>query len=413
MKILMLTQVLPYPPDSGPKIKTWNVIKYLAQRHDLVLVSFVRGQQSDAEDTIRDQGIEVHTVPIRRNRVEELRALLASVVNGRPVLIERDFRPAMRDLIFGLAKTHKFDLVHADQLNMAQYAHLVPDSTKLLDAHNALWMLYKRLSETMRPGPMKWILKRDWKLLRRYEGRVCREFDQVIAVSSQDRSWLLDAAEIPLNIAIIPITVDLEQYQTVFQTGTSSHILHLGTMYWPPNVEGVLWFLQQVWPLIRAKEPPVVFDVVGARPPDEILAIGRADRRVRVHGYVEDLAPILQKAGVMIVPVGAGSGMRVKILEGLARGIPIVTTSMGAEGIDVVSGKHLIVADTPSAFARGVLRLLDHSEEAARMAEQGRRLIAMEYDYLRVLPRLDEIYLDQEKRSSALVPGSIEKIEAQ
>lgn len=392
MKILMLSQVLPYPPDSGPKIKTWNVLKYLAPRHEVVLVSFVRGNQDQSVEAIRNMGLEVHTVPIHRTRLQDLRALLMSVVGRRPMLIERDFRPAMRDLVQDLGATHKFDIVHADQLNMAQYGCLIQGAKKVVDAHNALWVLYKRLSQTMRPGPMKWILQRDWKLMREYEGRICREYDDVIAVSQQDLLALREAAGEELDIAIIPITLDLDEYESIPSIDGPPHILHLGTMYWPPNVEGVLWFLREVWPRIKERDGEVVFDVVGARPPDSILAFAKSDGRVRVHGYVEDLTRYLETARAMIVPLAAGSGMRVKILDGLARGVPIVTTSVGAEGISVEHGKHLLVADEPDEFAQCVLRLLGNADQAMAMANRGRELVAEEYDYRNVLGLLDKVY---------------------
>jgi len=392
MKILFLTQVLPYPPNSGPKFKTWNVLKYLSRRHQVVLVSFVREEKRESLEAIRALGIEVHTVPMKRGVARDIGFALWSLLTGQPFMIVRDTRSGMSRLIHELCREHQFHVVHVDQLNMAPYASAIPQAVRVLDAHNALWVLYKRLAEVTRTGPTSWLLNRDWRLLRAYEGQVCREFDHVIAVSSIDKAALAQAAGSDADISVIPITVDMAELNAVDRSSDDGHILHIGTMYWPPNSEGVLWFLERVWPLIRARDEDVVFDIVGARPPQAIVELGRLDECVRVHGFVDDPQVYLQSARVMIVPLRAGSGMRVKILEGLARGIPIVTTSLGVEGIEAQSGKHLIVADSVESFADGVLQLLQNRGRAEALAAAGRALVERNHDYRRILRKLDSVY---------------------
>src|SRR5687768_13042202 len=172
MRVLLLTQVLPYPPDSGPKVKTYYVLKYLARQHDVTLVSFVR--DSDKPEYV--QHLEtlcerVITVPISRSPIHDLRFLGKSLLTGQPWMMLRDERDDMRTALAKLQATTHFDVVHADQLNMGQYALPFKNSRIVLDLHNALWVLYKRLSETLPfTKPMKYILIRDWRLLKRYEG---------------------------------------------------------------------------------------------------------------------------------------------------------------------------------------------------------------------------------------------------
>ncbi len=171
MNILLLTQVLPYPPDSGPKVKTWNAIKYLAQHHSVTLASFVRGDQSAHVRALEGVCKAVYTVPITRHPLNELKYMGLSLLSGEPYLILRDDRVAMRQLVDRLASETTFDIVHADQLNMAQYAARVSSGCKVLDAHNALWLLYKRLCDTMKPGPKKWMLGRDWRRLKNMKAK--------------------------------------------------------------------------------------------------------------------------------------------------------------------------------------------------------------------------------------------------
>ena len=152
MNVLLLTQVLPYPPDSGPKVKTWNVLKYLAERHEVTLVSFVRGDQSGDVRHLKQYCWAVHTVIIKRGAARDVWYMTHSLLAGQPFLMVRDDRAAMRRLVDRLASETRFDITHADQLNMAQYAARVPGTFKVFDAHNALWLLYQRLWQTMKPG---------------------------------------------------------------------------------------------------------------------------------------------------------------------------------------------------------------------------------------------------------------------
>jgi glycosyltransferase involved in cell wall biosynthesis len=392
MKILLLTQVLPYPPDSGPKVKTWNVLKYLAQRHEVTLVSFVRGDQSAEAKQLQRYCSAIYTVPMVRGALRDGLAMGRSLLNGQPWMMVRDDRAAMGRLVDRLASETPFDIAHADQLNMAQYSARVTGARKVLDAHNALWLLYKRLWETMEPGPKKLMLGRDWRLLKEYEGRVCREFDAVLAVSQEDKAALQEAAGQPLGVTIIPITVDTDEVIPVTRQPGANHILHIGTMYWPPNIDGVLWFVHQVYPLIRAKRPHTIFDLVGARPPREILDLGGDGTGINVTGYVKDPTPYLEQAGVMVVPLRAGGGMRVKILNALAQSVPIVTTGLGCEGIAVTPGQDILVADNPEEFAEAVLRVLDSPEFAAQLANNGRRLAEQQYDYRQACLPIDAVY---------------------
>jgi len=392
MNVLLLTQVLPYPPDSGPKVKTWNVLKYLVRHHTVTLASFVRGDQSAEVEYLKKYCRAVHTVPMTRNPVEDGLALARSLASGEPWMMVRDDRAAMRQLVDRLAAEKRFDVAHADQLNMAQYAARVRGARKVLDAHNALWLLYKRLWQTMGAGPKKWLLGRDWRLLKAYEGRLCREFDVVLAVSDEDKCALIEAMGRPREIAVIPIAVDTDEIPVVNRRADAQHLLHIGTMYWPPNIDGMQWFISEVYPAIRAQRPDVKLNVVGSRPPQELIDLNDKGLGINVTGYVKDPQPYLEQAGVFIVPLRAGGGMRVKILEALSRGLPLVTTTLGCEGIAVEHGKHVLIADTPEEFAQATLRLLADRALADELGRNGGQLIETTYDYRAACRPLDQLY---------------------
>jgi glycosyltransferase involved in cell wall biosynthesis len=163
-------------------------------------------------------------------------------------------------------------------------------------------------------------------------------------------------------------------------------------MFYPPNVDGVYWFATEVFPLVRNRLPDVQFRIVGSRPPQRIRALATGDRGIVVMGYVPDLEPVLRESAVMVVPVHSGSGMRVKILEAFARGIPVVSTTIGVEGIEARAGEHLLVADDPESFATQVVRLASDREQAARLATAGRALAETRYDWRTALSGLDVVY---------------------
>lgn len=392
MEALLLTQVLPYPPTSGPTVKTYYVLKYLAQRRDVTLVSYVR--DTDRPEAIRHLEAlckAVHVVPMRRSPVRDLGYLGKSLLTGQPWVMARDDLAAMRQMVDHVTQTGRFDVVHADQLNMAQFALRVSDAKKVLDLHNALWTLYRRLWQAMGGGPRKWLFGRDWRLLKPYEGRMCRRFDVVLAVSEEDKRALVEAGA-QEDIVIIPIAIDTREVKMLERAPAEPNIVHIGTMFWPPNVDGILWFLREIYPLVKARVPGVRFTLIGARPPKEIVQIGEADPSVRVTGFVDDPEPYLCTSHLMVVPLRAGGGMRVKILNALAQGLPMVSTTLGCEEIAVTHEKDILIADEPAAFADAVVRLLNDPALGHKLAANGRALAEKVYDYRTACRPLDRVY---------------------
>jgi len=392
MRVLLLTQVLPYPPDSGPKVKTFNLIKYLTQQHEITIASFVRGDKSAEIRELNRYCKAVYTIPIARSIIADSYALIKSMTTNQPWIILRDNRDSMHQLVDKLTKNNHFDIIHVDQLNMAQFAERIKGTPKVLDAHNALWLLYKRLANTMAHGPQKWILNRDWPLLKQYEGDICNQFEAVTAVSDEDKIALQEAAGHNKDITVINISVDLDEMPLIERSDQADHVLHFGTMYWPPNIDGITWFLNEILPIVQQNRASTIIDLVGARPPQSIISRAQIEPHVNVTGYVADLTPYLEMAGVFIVPLRAGGGMRVKILEALARGLPLVTTTVGCEGIAVEHERHVLIANTPEEFANAIIRLLNDQNFAKQLGLAGRHLIETTYDYHSACKPLDKVY---------------------
>ncbi|MFV2044119.1 MAG: glycosyltransferase [Anaerolineales bacterium] len=438
MHILFLTQIVPYPPDAGPKIKTWQVLRYLAEiGHQISLATFVRPEERDHLPALEKYCSGIYPIAIQRSRLADIGYWLKSQFTGRPFLVERDKVPAMSQLVRDLMSENSIDVIHADQITMAQYAMPLMEMDQavdwkrivrskngnssdpyrtgssirpgtVFDAHNAVWMIVRRVAETA-PVPLRPIIRLEANRLRRYEGKIVRAFDHTITVSESDKQAMLEALHVydqsadpqnlsPMNrrkpqISVVPIAVDSSAEEMDWPSNGSSNILAIGTLHYPPNADGVRWFANEVLPFVWQDIPDATLTIVGKNPPRDIQRMERhAGGSIHVTGYVDDLDPYLEKAALMVVPVRAGGGMRVRILEGLARGIPMVTTTVGLEGIEAIPEREILVADEPAEFARSVVRLIRDEQLRNSLARRGQTLIERKYDRRIALEPLLQIY---------------------
>jgi polysaccharide biosynthesis protein PslH len=279
-------------------------------------------------------------------------------------------------------------------LKLAGQEHII----KVFDAHNANWSVMGRLKNKA-PFYLKPVLAQEQRQIKKYEGRIVSEFEYTLAVTDIDRELLLDAAQTIKGPAVaaeriitIPIAVDTMQLQAVARQSDTFNIVTIGTLHYQPNADGIRWFINEVFPLIRTELPAVSLTIIGKNPPADIARLATIDQNVNVTGYVEDLVPYLEKASLMVVPVRTGGGMRVRILEAFSRAIPVVTTTTGLEGIDARPGEDVLVADQPDLFAKEVIRLATDPNLQAALSTNGRRLAETKYDWLKVLGHLDTIY---------------------
>lgn len=400
MRILFLTQIIPYPPDAGPRVKTWHVLRYLVGRgHEVTLASFVRAEEMPHVAELERLGLTVHTVPINRSRPADVGYWLRSHWTRRPFLVERDDLPGMRYLVQDLLKVGEFDAVHADQLTMAQFALAGQgEAFTIFDAHNAVWTIWARMRENA-PWYLKPVYKIEENRIKRHEGMLIEQFSHTLAVIEPDKEALLQGVaadkrtEAARRISVVPIAVDAAQLQPIRRQPGSTNIMTLGSLHYPPNADGIRWFLNEVFPLVRAQIPEATLTVIGKNPPDDFIQMAeRNPDAIAVTGYVPDLTPYMEAARLMVVPVRAGGGMRVRLLEAFARAMPAVTTTVGLEGIEATHGREVLVADDPDSFAADTVRLLRDEALQQHLAENGRRLAETRYDWQIVLKQMDAVY---------------------
>ena len=414
MNILFLTQVLPYPLDAGPKVRAYYVLRHLAQRHPVTLVSFVRPTDTPAAVAhLRSFCQAVHTVPMPRSRARDAVHLLRSLVTGQPFMIARDWVPVMARLLRELTTDTSYGTIHADQLWMAPYALQAQAPAAggrrpalILDQHNAVHLIPRRLAQGEGHPVKRLLLEREARVMARYEVAACRRFDTVVWVTEEDRRAVAAAADSvsrsphsALGVRhsafagpVIPICGDAQATAVIPRCPGGRRVTFLGGLHWPPNAQGLLWFARRVFPLVLRACPDAVLTVIGRDAPAAVLSAGLPDASLDVTGYVADPTPYLRETAAFVVPLLAGGGMRVKIIDAWLWGLPVVSTTIGAEGIAIRQGENIVIADSPEAFAQATVRLLQDPAEGQRLGQAG-RLWAEEHYNWRVTYKLwDSVY---------------------
>lgn len=394
MRIVLLAQLLPLPLDAGPKIRAYYVLRHLARAgHEVTLVCFVRAGDRQADvDRLRRFCSAVETVPLSRSRVNDVRDGLRSLVSAMPFLVLRDQFAPMDDCLRRVVGRRSFDALHADQLWMAPYgARRVEVPFKVLDQHNAVFKVPERLAANQRNPLLRALLTREASKLASFERSTFDAFDHVVWVSDDDRSAFpsRDGSSRGRH-SVIPIAVDPDEWRPI-ERPEPFRVTFLGGGHWPPNAEGIKWFAERAWPQVADAVPGCIFTVIGKGSTGR-LGPERHRSRTVVTGYVADPEPLLAETAVFVVPLLTGAGMRVKILDAWCRALPVVSTSIGAEGIRACHGDNVLIADEADAFADAVVRLLQDHALSRRLADNGRATVEATYDWRTAYRAWDQVY---------------------
>lgn len=408
MKILVLAPQWPDPPRQGAAIRNLPILLYLARRHDVYLLTFATGGDMQRQ-RLEQAGKRAEALPPpERSAAERLSQLATSTL---PDIAWRLHSDAMQRRVERLSGEVPFDAIHVEGLEMAPYAlhvlrmqRLHPEGRMRLiyDAHNAEYMLQRRAFKTDSGHPNRlpkaFYSLVQWRRLRAFEQQVCRVSNVVLAVSERDKAALSRLVpEKPGAVRRLPNGVDPvywardADYPTVSLPAGVDTLVFDGTMDFRPNVDAVLWFVNRVWPLIRAARPNVHFYIVGRNPTPLVLALSTRPG-VTVTGAVEDTRGWVAGATVYVVPMRMGGGVRLKVLQAMAMGCAIVSTPMGADGISVRPGADMLLARSPQDFAASTVSLLSDARLRARLGGAARERVEALYDWDKLLPTLDLVY---------------------
>ena len=400
LKILMLVQIVPYPLDAGPKARAYHVLRWLAARAELTLVCFSREDDPpEALEHLRGICHAFHAIPIRRSKLRDAWYLVQALASRRSFIILRDRRSNMLRALREHVDNNDFDALHVDQLWMAGYANHLKIPLRVLDNHNAVYLVFQRLADGETNPLKRWFFQREARTITRYEANQLSEFDHTLFVSENDREAMRSVASenqlaaIQERTSVLPICVDVSSVAPVIPRDDARRITILGTMFWPPNAEGVRWFVDQILPAILTAMPDAILTVIGKRPPSDLLSLSeRFGPSVEVCGYVEDLQPYLEETAVFAVPLLSGGGMRVKILDAWAWQLPVVSTQIGAEGLEYQTEEDILIADDAEGFAKYVIGLLRDKRLREAIGRGGRDRVASHYNSVTVYDQLESIY---------------------
>ena len=391
MKILFIQNRILFPTNTGGRIRTLNVLRYLAKWHDVTYLCNLESGEEQHCDAMRELGLRLETIPWKSPSIGEFKfyfALAMNFLSPEPFNVAKDNNPALRARAEQLVAQENYDLVICDFIFMVPIAKELACRGRLLFQHNVEAQIFERYVETASNWLRRIVMSTQWKKMVRFEKNAGKYFDAVIAVSDQDREqferdygWT--------HVHVIDTAVDVDFFQPR-EEEIHDQIAFVGSMDWLPNQEGVEWFVQKVWPIVMQEYPDTVFKIVGRNPSRQIQALAD-EAGVEVLGTVPDVRPYLDQAAVVVTPLLVGGGTRIKIFEAMAMEKPVVSTSIGAEGLKVEDQNHILLADSVADFAEAVKRLLKSQATRQQIGQAARALVCEKFSAEPVARQFDEI----------------------
>lgn len=367
-----------------------NISEGLVQAgHDLKILTIHTHKHDFELEKLSDYYLETTKiesvfVDTRINLVDAFSNLITSDSYNISRFFSADFDIKLQQIL----KEQTFDVVLLESLFMTPYIDSVrrfSNASVVLRSHNLEYIIWERVAKGARNPAKKSYLKLLARQLKNYELMVFEQVDAIVAISAEDRKKYLQLG-FSGPIQTIPFGLDTGRFEPAFDVQPELTLFHLGSMDWIPNLEGVLWFLDEVWPEIIKKTPNATLHLAGREMPEEIS--DRKDPNVVIVGTVDDAFSFMKKHSVMVVPLLAAGGIRVKIIEGMALGKAIISTSIGAEGIDYTDGSDIIIADTPEEFAAVVADLSDSPQKVTQLGKAARELACTKFDNAVLTQRL-------------------------
>ena len=399
MKILFLSLRCPYPPHRGDRIRSYNFIKQLSKQHAVTLVYFAESE-NDIESAKHLEPFCERVEWVRFHRSFAFMNTGIHCLSRRPLQLHYWYSPQMQRKINQLLEQESFELIHAQLFRMGQYVTDVQGPTKVLDLCDSLALNLSRRAELesnpwlakikLDCTPKRFLVKLEEKRVRRYEVNIMKAFDCGTVVARFDQDYLLNQDN-SLNLSIVPMGVDLGYFQPKPAAQSAPLMLFTGTMNYFPNSDAAIYFCNEIFPRIRKRHPNAQFYIVGNHPSDQVKRLETQDGVV-VTGYVPDVRPYFEKASVFVAPLRAGSGIQTKNLEAMAMGVPVVTTSVGAMGLEADIGTELLVADTPTDFTKQVVHLLNNAHSRETFAQTARTRVETNYSWEAIGERLEHVY---------------------
>ncbi len=387
MKILFLSRWFPYPTNNGSKLRIYNLLRGLSKHHDVTLLSFAdQPDVSPEAPEVRSICSEVQVIPWREFDPNSVRAKLG-FLNLKPRSIIDTFSPEMAQAITDALSKQKYDVVIASQLQMAAYYPYFQNIPAVFEEIE-IGLIYGQ-AKTSADKVQRLRHAFTWFKLRIYLSQLLKSFQAVTVVSEQERKLIAETFPHVKNVQVVPNCMNMDDYKNIYAEPKPNTLIFTGSFRYHTNYEAMVWFIKDVFPLILEQVPDAQLIITGEHAGLPLPS----NRNVTLAGYVDDIKGLIASSTVAIAPIWSGGGTRLKILEAMAIGTPVVATTKGAEGLDAQIGEHLFVADAPDEFTKYVIQLFADQGLRQTMANNARRLVREKYDWAGVLPGLTNLLM--------------------
>jgi glycosyltransferase involved in cell wall biosynthesis len=396
--VAIVDEELPYPTTSGKRIRTLNLVLRLAGCHRVTYLCHRNADPDEARQAaafLGDHGIETvvvdRAVPRKSGPLFYAR-LAANLLSPIPYSVATHTSRALREAVQNYAAAHRVDLWQCEWTPYAAALDGLAGARRLVIAHNVESLIWRRYHETETNALKRWYIGGQWRKFERFERRTYAAADCTVAVSAEDARRIrteFGAA----RVEVVDNGVDTGFFRPAPAARDAGRILFLGSLDWRPNLDAVAQLLDHIFPAVQAAAPAARLSLVGRHPPEWLRRRAAALPGVELHADVADVRPHLAGCGVMAVPLRIGGGSRLKILEALACGLPVVSTRVGAEGLCLEPGRHLTAVEGVEDMAAGLLACLRQPEAARAQAECGRQVVVERYDWGALADKLERVWL--------------------
>ena len=395
MKILWIARTCPYPPNDGEKIRVFNLIKNLSH-HDITLVfRAMHDNELQGVSALSEYCRQVRYayIPSPASHLARVGWCLPFVFTRYPISLATVYFKEIAAILQELCVEESFDVVHVEHSSLTIYLDGLKFKNNpytILTLHNVDYARNLRVMANTPPGIYKLFLCYNQMKFKAWETESIMRYDKVIAVSGTDKETI-EQMGVSSGVDVVPNGVDTENLRMMPARAASKSILFVASMDSEANHDGAMYFLEQILPIIKKKVPTAQLYLVGRNPRQELKAFDKQDG-IYVTGEVPDVRTYYEMGSVAVVPLRSGGGTRLKILEAMALGIPVVSTTVGCEGLEVENGKHLVVVDEPNLFAAAVIDLFDNHDLCRSLVEASRKVVEERYDWRTIAAQQDQLY---------------------
>ena len=392
MKVLVVDEGTPLPLNTGKRIRTWNLLKRMADRHEITFLCW-----GSAEAPTEHYGVRFVTIgrnlPAMQGSAFYV-SLLKNIFSPLPYSVQRHASKEIKEAYSTILDKEEFDLIHCEWTPYVEVARSsAGDLPLVLSAHNVESRIWERYFLNEQNWAKKKYIFLQYKKFERFEQRAAQLCSHVVTVSEEDSQEFSSYG--CKNVSVVPNGVEDSYFFPVNTEQRPHSMVFTGSMDWRPNQDGITFFLQDIFPLIRRQLPEAEVSVVGRNPPGWLLDKASNMPGVKLTGTVDDVRPYIAQAGLYIVPLRVGGGSRLKILEALAMKKVVLSTHVGAEGLNLQNGVHILLQDDPQSFADAAVQTLESIEAYLPLADAGHRQVLKHYTWDKIAPRLDEVWCSQ------------------